>query len=77
MWEDNREWTFSLEKVLLWIIGSYFGQKQQLKLKSLNDLLFIIDKQLFASQDRPKMDWSCVNHAVFIRDLYHEAGLAG
>ncbi len=28
MWEENREWTFSLEKILLWIMDLYFSQKQ-------------------------------------------------
>ncbi len=30
MWEDNRRWTLAL-LVLLWIMDSYFGQKQQFK----------------------------------------------
>ncbi len=32
MW-DNRGWIFSLEEALLWIMESYFGQKQQFKVK--------------------------------------------
>ncbi len=34
MWQqDNREWTLSLEEVLLWVMDSYFGQKKQFKFK--------------------------------------------
>ncbi len=33
MWGDNRNWTFSLEEVLLWIMNWYFHQKWQFKVK--------------------------------------------
>ncbi len=51
MWEENRRWTFSLQEALLWIIDSYFGQKQQFKVKTS---LFLTSMQLLASQD---MNW--------------------
>ncbi len=33
MWEDHGAWTSSLEEALLWIVDSYFVQKQQFKVK--------------------------------------------
>ncbi len=32
---DNTRWTFSLEEALLWIMDSYFSQKQWFKVKNI------------------------------------------
>ncbi len=46
MWEDNRGLTFSLEEALLWI-----ADFMVLKLKHLNDGLFLTKMEFFALQD--------------------------
>ncbi len=40
---DNRRWTFSLEEALLWIMDSYFGQKQQIEVLMMD--LFHLSSQ--------------------------------
>ncbi len=48
MCEGNRGWIFSLEKVLIWIMGSYFGQTQQYKVKYLNLDVFLLQTHRFS-----------------------------
>ncbi len=49
---DNRRWTFRLEEASLWIMDSYFGQKWRFEGKNVLIIgLFLINTQLFASQD--------------------------
>ncbi len=51
MWLDfdvrgNRRWTISLEEVLLWIMDSYFSQKQRFEVKNfLMDLFKLLSSQ--------------------------------
>ncbi len=42
---------FLLEKVILWIKGLYFSQKQLFEVKNISMDLFITKIQLFSSQD--------------------------
>ncbi len=49
---DNRRCTFSLEEALLWIMDSYFGQKELFEVKSVLIMdLFLPNTQLLSSQD--------------------------
>ncbi len=60
MCEDNRGWIFSLEKVLIWIMGSYFGQKQQYKVKYLN-----LDGFFLLQTDFPFTNWLLMDWIIF------------
>ncbi len=52
MGKDNRGWSFSVTKALLWIMDSYFGQKDWVKLKKgLTMYLFLTNMQLYISQN--------------------------
>ncbi len=53
MLEDNRGWTFSLEEALLWITDIYcvLARSNSIKLKHLMINFFIINTQLFTSQE--------------------------
>ncbi len=49
---DNRRRTFSLEEALLWIMNSYFAQKQWFEAKNILMMdLFLTNTQLLSSQD--------------------------
>ncbi len=65
-WETKR-WTFSLEEVLLWIMESYFDQKQWFEVKNILMMdLFLTNTELFTSQ---VIKW-CVDYCgVFISCL--------
>ncbi len=48
MWQDNRGWIVSVDKELLWIMGSFLARNNSLGLKRFNDRLVFLQTRSFS-----------------------------